>query len=263
MSYKICQVIFSANRVEYLTRTLDTQKLLDFSECNVDKIFFDDLPLNRNDRLITELVKSHGYQELHLHPVNLGLSVTWTEFWNLIKNRDYDYIWHQEDDVEILEPVKIVDLIKLLEDNPTFAQIVLKRQAWYSNEEPPKALDTDIITNIGRVELNTQLVFSPMASLYSIERVRFDYSTWYRENYPDTNLHSINFNEGMIGVALYGSQQLIPARLKNINGNNIINHIGEYFSGKRVLPDEPGYASFEKYDPDKKYNSRNGSEYQS
>jgi len=263
MTYKVCQVIFSANRVEYLTRTLESQKFLDFSGCSVDKIFIDDLPLNRNDRLITDLVRAYDYQELYLHPVNLGLSVTWTEFWNLIRGRDYDYIWHQEDDVEILEPVKIVDLIDLLKSNPSLAQIVLKRQAWYSNELPTQALADDIIVDIGRIEIMNQLVFSPMASLYSIDRVRFDYSSWYRENYPDTNLHSINFNEGMIGVALHGAQQLIPARLKNPAGHNLINHIGEYFSGRRVLPDEPGYQAFAGYDPDKKYNSRDGSEYQS
>jgi hypothetical protein len=261
MSYKICQVIFSANRVEYLTRTLESQKYLDFSGCTVDKIFIDDLPLNRNDRLITELVRSHGYQELYLHPENRGLSVTWTEFWNLIRDRDYDYIWHQEDDVEILESVKIIGLIDLLKNNPVMAQIVLKRQAWYSTELPTQALDNDIIFDIGRVELDNQLVFSPMASLYSIDCVRFNYSSWFRENYPDTNLHAINFNEGMVGVALYGSKQLVPARLKNSKGQNIINHIGEYFSGQRVLPNEPGYQAFAGYNPDKKYNSRDGSEY--
>ena len=99
---KICQVIFSTNRLEYLTKTLQGQKNLDFSDHQVDKIFFDDYPKDRNDSLVKQLVNLYGYEEIYLHKENIGLSATWTEFFNLIKSRYYDHIWHQEDDVEIL-----------------------------------------------------------------------------------------------------------------------------------------------------------------
>ena len=100
MTYKICQVIFSTNRLEYLTRTLRAQRNLNYYGCEVHKIFIDDYPKTRNDLMITELVKLYGYNEINLHPENLGLSVTWSQFWDLMKERDYDYIWHQEDDVD-------------------------------------------------------------------------------------------------------------------------------------------------------------------
>lgn len=259
MTYRICQVIFSTNRIEYLSRTLRAQQLLDFTGCEVDRIFIDDFPKTRNDLLISALVKSFGYKELHLHPVNLGLSVTWTEFWNLIRNRDYDYVWHQEDDVEVLEPVKITDLIRLLESDPTITQTVLKRQPWYFHETPSTALESDKIFEKYRYETGSY-IFSPMASLYSMDRVRYNYNQWYVDNLPnETDLHNINFNEGMIGKVLLMGFGKTSAHVKNSSGDNLINHIGEYFVGRRVLPTEPNAHLFAHFDPETRYNSRDGS----
>jgi hypothetical protein len=258
---KICQVIFSTNRLEYLTKTLHSQSLLNFDGCKVDKIFIDDYPKDRDDNLITSLVSSFGYKEIYLHADNLGLSATWTEFWNLIKNRNYDYIWHQEDDVEILQPIKILDLVDLLEQNSILSQVVLKRQAWYPHESDPMAFETDIIYKDFRLEKYNLLIFSPMASLYSMDRVRFPYSDWYGQFYPTTNFNKINLNEGMIGKALYEETKLLSGHLKSSSGRNLVNHIGDYFVGKKVLPDEPHYDQFSRYDPNKKYCSKTGNEY--
>jgi hypothetical protein len=260
MTYKICQVIFSTNRLEYLTRTLTAQRHLDFGDCQVDKIFIDDFPKDRNNVLISELVKCFGYNEIYLHEVNQGLSVTWTEFWKLIRDRGYDYVWHQEDDVEILETVHVKDLIRLLELDKDLSQVVLKRQAWYFTESESAALPTDWTFGHYRYEKGG-LLFSPMASIYSTDHTRFNYSQWYGENYPEENWSTINLNEGMIGKALYEAKRLVTAVIKNSEGKNYINHIGEYFVGKRLLPGEPHYEQFERFDPEKKYYSRDGAEY--
>jgi hypothetical protein len=257
---RICQVIFSTNRIEYLKRTLSAQRNLDFSDCEVDKIFIDDYPNGRDDLFISELVKFYGYNEIYLHKENLGLSVTWTEFWNLIRDRNYDYIWHQEDDVEVLESIRITELIEFLETNTTASQLVLKRQNWYPNELPPAALDTDLVFKNYRYEFNS-IVFSPMASLYSAKVMNFPYSEWYKITHPTTNYHLINYNEGMIGKALFNGLGLKSAHLKTKTGKNLVNHVGEYFVGKRVLPDEPHYDQFAKYDPLKKYNSKTGEDW--
>jgi hypothetical protein len=254
---KICQVIFSTNRVEYLKRTLKAQHRLNWEGCEVDRIFIDDYPNGRDDLFLTELVKAYGYNETYLHQQNLGLSVTWTEFWNLIRNREYDYVWHQEDDVEILESIKIMDLVVLLQQDPGLSQVVLKRQKWYPNEEESRALPNDWTYLNYRYERGS-LIFSPMASLYSTERVRFSYSNWYKQHYPDTNFSEINLNEGMVGKALAEGYGLVSGHLKASTGANLVNHIGEYFVGKRVLPNEPSYEQFAQYDPDKKYDSKTG-----
>lgn len=262
---KVCQVIFSTNRIDYLMRTLKAGRdNLNFEGCEVHKIFFDDYPKGRDNFFITGLVQMYGYNEIYLHEENKGLSVTWSEFWNLIRDRDYDYVFHQEDDVEVLYPVKVLDLISLLQQDTILSQVVLKRQKWYKEESETEALPGDWTFHMSdyhyRYEKNS-LIFSPMASLYSIDRVRFNYNQWFEINYPETNLNSVNLNEGLIGKALYESSQLISAHLKHASGSNLINHIGDYFVGKRVLPGEPNYEQFECFDPLKKYNSRNGAEY--
>jgi hypothetical protein len=250
MTYKICQVIFSTNRLDYLIPTLESQKNLNFYGCDVHKIFIDDYPRTRNNKLISELVKLFGYEELYLHQHNQGLSSTWSEFWKMIRERDYDYIFHQEDDVEILEPVLMTDLIEILERDPSISQVQLARQAWYFDEKDPEPQETDIIYKNFRYMKNSVL-FSPMASLCPAKVAKVPY-----EKYIDFNL-----NEGIIGKILYDEHQMVSANVKNYYGKNIIRHIGDYFVGKRVLPGEPGYENFGKYDPNVKYNSKDGSLY--
>jgi hypothetical protein len=248
--HKICQVIFSTNRLEYLIPTLQAQSNLNFWGCEVHKIFIDDYPKTRNDQMISELVKLYGYKEIILHKENLGLSVTWSEFWDLIKDRDYDYVWHQEDDVQILEPVLITDLIGLLNQDKQLSQVQLARQAWYSHETDPVKSDSDyMFKNFRYIKNNT--IFSPMASLYSIDKTRIDYR----------KIYDFNLNEGLVGQVLHQQQGLLSGNVRNFNGTKMINHIGDWFVGKRVLPGEPNYELFARYHPDKKYNSKDGSDY--
>lgn len=250
MTYKICQVIFSTNRLEYLIPTLEAQKNLNYYGCDVHRIFIDDFPKTRDNEYITQLVKSYGYDEIILHEENLGLSVTWSQFWDLIKDRNYDYVFHQEDDVKILEPVLLTDLIELLEREQLVSQLRLSRQAWYYNERDPELYDTDIIYKNFRYT-KSSLIFSPMASLYKHRITKI----------PFKQIYNFNLNEGLVGKVLYDQYGQVTAEIKNYYGKNIVEHIGEWFVGKRVLPNEPGYEQFAKYDPHVKYHSRNGAEY--
>lgn len=250
MTYKVCQVVFSTNRLEYLIPTLEHQSNLNFYGCEVHKIFIDDYPKTRNNLLIKSLVELYGYNEVILHEENKGLSATWTEFWELIKDRDYDYVFHQEDDIKVLEPVLITDLIELLEKDSEISQVQLARQAWYHHEQDPKSEPTDLIYKNYRYTKNS-VIFSPMASLYR--------HAITQENFK--NGHEFNLNEGLIGKQLYESKGLRSANVKNFYGKNIIEHIGKWFVGKRVLPGEPGYELFGHFDPDKKYDSKDGSDY--
>lgn len=251
MSYKICQVVFSTNRLEYLIPTLRAQKNLNYYGCEVHKVFIDDYPKTRNDSLITELVKLHGYNEILLHEKNQGLSKTWSDFYKHIKDRDYDYVLHMEDDVIVTQPVLVTDLIELLEKDSTISQVQLARQAWYNHETDPSASDSDFIYKNYRYRKEST-IFSPMASLcrYSTTQIPFE------EHFTQ------NVNEGIIGNLLYNKFGQLSANVRNYYGKCIINHIGEWFVGMRVLPGEPGYELFEKYHPDKKYFSRDGKDYQ-
>lgn len=250
MTYKICQVIFSTNRLEYLIPTLQAQRNLNYYGCEVHRIFIDDYPKTRNDLMITGLVKSFGYDEIILHEENKGLSVTWSEFWELIKDRDYDYVFHMEDDVTVLEPVLMTDLIELLEREPDASQLRLERQAWYFHEKDPIAEPTDLIYKNFRYTKN-HFIFSPMSSLYKLSTTQVPYRSFYDHN----------LNEGLIGRVLYEQFNQTSIHVKNYHGKQLINHIGDWFVGKRVLPSEPGYDQFAHYDPDIKYHSRDGSTY--
>lgn len=246
---KILHVIFSTNRIKYLTKSLESHKFLDYGDHEVTKLIIDDFPANRNYAIFELLCKTHNM--LHwLHPENLGLSVTWSQFFDWLKPLDFDYILHQEDDVVLLEPIKIDDLIEILNSDSKMASVVLQRQEWYHFETPPELLETDIPWNDGQYYYNkNEKVFSIIFSLY-----RKDIT-----NYPFREYWNFNLNEGMIMVYLNQFEQMYSANLKNNNGKNLILHIGEESIGKRVLKNEPNYELFAHIDPNKPYCSKTGS----
>jgi hypothetical protein len=255
MRHKVCLAVFSTNRPEYLSRTLEAQRNLDFADCAVDRILIDDMPRGRDDSEIRYLAKQHGYRELILHRENLSIGATWEELWARIRDRDYDYVLQQEDDVEVLQRVSVVDMISALEEIPGLSQVVLKRQPWYAHETASAALDSDTEFRDFRGEFtDAACFFTPISSLYPIARTRVDYRAWYRDNYPnEPALHTVNVNEAVIGKALLEGFGLRSMHLKDRCGGNIIRHIGEYTVGKKVLPGEPGYEGFACCDPCVKY----------
>jgi len=125
--------MWSVNRLEYLIPTLtSTKDLVDWGEHEVYGIFIDDMPNDRDDAFITQLAKTHGYDKIILHTENNGLAKTWEETYNLIKDNDYDFIWHQEDDLTLNQKIKIDDHIRYLNSNDSCYQTVLSSQVWYS-----------------------------------------------------------------------------------------------------------------------------------
>lgn len=244
---KIVQVIFSTNRLEYLIPTLRNMNNLNYYGCEVHKVIIDDYPRTRNNIMFTELCKIYGIDEIILNEENKGLSLNWTDFYKLIADRNYDYIFHLEDDVKILEPVLVTDLIELLEKDPEVSQVQLARQSWYHFEKDPSASAADYLYKNYRY-IKGSLIFSPMASLCPAEIV----------TYPITKEYGCTLNEGIIGRYMYEKLNKVSINVRNYYGKHIIEHIGEWFVGKRVLPNEPSYELFSHYDPNLKYYSRDG-----
>ncbi len=247
MVYRICQVVFSTNRLEYLTKTLKSQKLLDCQGCQVTKILFDDYPQGRCNATVTALAKSHGY-ELQLHEQNQGITGTWQHLFDIVKQQEFDYIWHQEDDAEILHPVKFQDLIEILQAYPLLSQVQLKRNNWYAHEtQPVTALPQDTVFKNYRIEHGNPY-FWMMASFYPAWIAR-EYDPVKQQAYPSESTLA-NFM-----LQKSGSQ---AGLLKTHTGNIMVNHFGEYSRGQRVRPGEPGWESFQYIDPRLDYNSRTG-----
>ena len=109
---KLLHVVFSTNRVEFLKKTFEANKKLDFSGLDVDHLFIDDYPLGRDNDSLAEFVVQNGYNEIIFHQENQGITKTWQELFNLVREKNYDYIFHHEDDVEVMYPLKILDLVE-------------------------------------------------------------------------------------------------------------------------------------------------------
>lgn len=245
---KVCHVVFSTNRIEYLTRTLEAQKKFDYTGVEVHKLFIDDYPLGRDNLEISKLVFSHGYNEVILHTENLGITKTWKELFDIVKSRDYDYILHQEDDVEILYPIKVMDMIEILENDKTLSQVQLKRNNWYEHEvEEIGPKDDDVIFKNYRCEKATPY-FWMLTSLYP---------SWICKE-PIFEETGYNPSESVIANYLQSKYNLGSGLLKTLDGGMMVNHIGDYFHGKRVSENEPGWEGFKYIDPNVKYCSKTG-----
>ena len=245
---KICHVVFSTNRIEFLKKTFEAQKKFDYSGLEVHKLFIDDYPLGRNDDFITKFAKSNGYDEIILHNENWGITKTWQQLFDIVKDRDYDYILHQEDDVEIMYPLKVMDMIEILQQDLTLSQVQLKRNNWYPHEtEEIGPKKDDVIFKNYRYEKATPY-FWMLTSLYP---------SWICKE-PILKETGFNPSEGIIADYLRDKYKIGSAVLKSEKGGILVNHIGDYFHGKRVDENEPSYEKFNYMDPKKNYCSRTG-----
>lgn len=243
---KILHVVFSCNRIKYLTKALQSWENIDYCGHNVTRLIVDDYPRTRNDAIFDVLSKFHNTL-LWRNADNFGLSVTWSAFFDWLKNQDYDYILHQEDDVVILNPIKIDDMIGCLESNSDIASVVLHRQPWYYYETDVKIEEGDVQYKNFWYSKNIK-TFPIIFSLYKKEIC----------HHPFRDYWGFNLNEGMIMVYLDYFKKMYSITLKGENGENLIEHIGEESTGKRILPGEPRYEHFAHMDPNKKYTSREG-----
>lgn len=243
---KILHVVFSCNRLKYLTKTIESWKHLDYGNHEVTRLIVDDYPRTRNNYIFDLLCKAHGML-YWLNPENKGLSVTWSAFWEWLQTQDYDYILHQEDDVVLLQPIRIDDLIECLETDPNMASVVLQRQPWYFTESETKIEPDDVQFRQYYGSRNNK-TFPIIFSLYRKNII----------NHPFRDYWKFNLNEGMIMVYLDHFEKMYSLALKGPKGENLIEHIGEESTGKRILPNEPRYEYFAHMDPNRVYTSREG-----
>jgi len=245
---KVCHVVFSTNRVEFLKKTFEAQKKFNYTGVEVHKLFIDDYPLGRDNDALVEFVKSYGYNEVILHEENLGITKTWQQLFDIVKDRDYDYILHQEDDVEIMYPLKVLDMIEILQQDPTLSQVQLKRNNWYGHEtEEIGPREDDVVFKHYRYEKATPY-FWMLTSLYP---------AWIAKE-PILERTGYNPSESVIAQYLQMQYNIGAALLKTDTGGMMVNHIGDYFHGKRVAEGEPGWDRFHMLNPDIKYCSRTG-----
>jgi len=245
---KICHVIFSTNRLEYLERTLDSLKKLDYSGLIVDKIIIDDYPQTRNDKQFLQFISKYKFDEVILNKHNLGITKNWQNLFDIVNNNYYDFILHQEDDVELLFDIKLKDMADLLNSNKNLRQVQLKRNNWYHTETEiigPKS--DDVIFSNFRYEIHKKY-FWMMFSLY--------HSWICRENILEETKQFPS--EISLGNFLFNKYNLYTALLKTKEGANYINHFGEYSQGTRISSGDQSFNPYKWIDPNHKYFSKNG-----
>lgn len=255
---KVCKVLWSTNRLEYLIPTLKSQRdMLDFSGCEVEGVFIDDMPKGRHDGTMYELAKNFGYTEIVLRPENKGLPHAWNDTFALLKERDYDYIYLSEDDVVFRQPIRMMDMIQILNDYKTVSQVCLTRQKWYDFEEETQALDTDIVmgNNLGlsqeyRGEFSDAYFWS-LASIFPRAIVDIPHAQLAEEK---------NLSEYVVAKSLR-TLGMKTCKLKTKYGENIVEHIGGYSVGKRAEPGDPRWEDFAAFDPYTKYSSKHGTKW--
>lgn len=251
---KICKLIFSTNRLKYLIRTLDSFRNLDFGNNEVYGIFIDDYPEGRDDSLIKTIAEHYGYDKVILHEQNQGLTATWKEAYEIISQMDFDYVWHQEDDVELLYPLHIETCTNLLKLDPNMVQVSLKRQIWYWHEQPVLLENDDLVyeTNFNHYRYNVkQQYFWTMASCYPhwITKEPIEQSTGHQPS------------EGVVMTYLVNKMNGYSAVLKCLDGSPIVSHIGEVTKGRRISKQgDPSWDIFVWMDPNKRYCAKTGKE---
>lgn len=248
MPYKVCHVVFSTNRINYLSRTLESTRKINYRHCEVTRVLFDDYPTGRNNKLVSVLAHAHDFKTQFLHQENQGITKTWQEMFEFVRAGDFDYIWSQEDDAVIMYPFKMLDLIEMLQEDKTLSQIQLKRDNWYPFEtEKIGPKDTDTIWGNYRIERGNPY-FWMMSTLYP---------AWIAK---EPILETTGHNPSECVVANYVSQNFGSSTglLKTAEGGIMVDHIGEYTKGKKVAEGEPGWEGFKSFDPNLIYDSRTG-----
>lgn len=290
---KICKIIFSANRLEFLIPTLNTAKdNLNWGDHEVDGLFIDDMPEGRDDNKIRELAESHGYNNIILHKENKGVGFSWHEAYDWLKGKGYDYIFHQEDDLKILRLTNIDDLIKVsLEKNLTTISFKYGGEVWYDpnakttpsynwktdNPNFNYLLDCEILKqkNIwkGEDEVsfdNMHLFFNVSCSLCNANNVLDAYQLA-----QDAGLgkNGISMQEGTFGefVTKVVGKSEWGLHIVDKDNNNLSEHIGDWSWGTISTLEEIEKEQYNDWqrakmtertlNPYKKYNSRDWSDW--
>jgi hypothetical protein len=241
----ICILFFTTSRYEYLIPTMESfNDNVDFGDNNIYKILIDDYPLRRNEDMLNLLVKKYNIDKLILNDENMGYSAAWKKMWEAIP-KNTDYIWHQEDDFTFNKKIDINNLMSLLENKKIqLFQIFLKRNIVFETNDYIEKIENnkcgeDVNINGQNLVLSNHY-FNSNPCLYPY---------WItQENYSGNPQETPIINH-LKQKYIHGYSAMLGAR----NDTNIINHIGMYTQGKKVLVGEPGWHWLKEYDPSKKY----------
>lgn len=215
---KICIIILTDGRNDYLARTLESLEtnVVFPQDASIYKILVDDWPVDREEKVIKKLAKKYKVDKVVLNDENIGIDKTVQKAWSLIPEGT-DYIWHQENDFEYLNPVNVSEMIQVLE-NPTIVQVALVRQPWFADEKDAGSL------------LKTRPARFRQASVSNIDVVI------HRDHFThNPSIYKAKWIEQMEGYSEYKFKDLLLSKngvlyfayLGKLEDSHTILHIGE------------------------------------
>jgi len=249
---KVLRVVISTNRIEYLTKTFESCNKIDYSGLDMHHLLIDDWPKDRNDKEFTKFILDYGFDEVILNKENKGIASQWDKIFEI--GKEYDYVFMHEDDVLINEPFVLNHLIILLQRDSHLSQIQLKREKWYDHEEEVKSKDNDWVFGDFRYERhNATSHFWGMMSIWPSSVC----------NYKITEETGYRLGENIIGWYMLAKHGKETGLLKTAKGLAMVEHIGEYTRGKRIMEGEPGWIEgiHDKLGDDDYYSKSNSKKY--
>lgn len=207
---RVLCLILTTNRYEYLEQMLTSMDShVDLEGIGIfDKVVFDDYPLTRDSTIMQKLCDAYRIKEVFSHDTNYGLPETWKEAWEYITTniKEYDYVFHVEEDVVFEKNIRLMDLIHAFVNSPLpTSQVFLKRHPCYAPE-------IDFISCIEAGSLGSSRddqrvyqnwYFVAMCSLYPVQTAARYSSEKYglpqedtiRKFYEDMGLTSLMFGQ--------------------------------------------------------------------
>jgi len=227
---KVLRVVISTNRTEYLKQTFESCNKIDYTGLDMYHLLIDDWPKDRNNKEFIKFVMSHGFDEVILNRENKGIACQWDKIFEI--GKDFDYVFMHEDDILVRHPFMLNHLIILLERDSHLSQVQLKRTKWYHHEKDVTSKDDDWSFGDFRYEkFDATPHFWGMMSIWP--------SSVCKENITEETGYRLG--ENIIGWYMKKKYSKENGLIKKKKGDAMIEHIGEYTRGKKIMPGEPGW----------------------
>ncbi len=144
MSRRICVLVFTDGRQGLLERTMRSfTNIMGAGHLVENTIIVDDSGDEEYHRWLKQRCDNDLHRDepergkLVIHPSRLGFAGTIHDTWVNHVPKDTDFIFHLEDDFELLPEPKtsFADMCAILEQNPHLVQVALVRQPWNTAEK--------------------------------------------------------------------------------------------------------------------------------
>ena len=123
-------VIISAGRKEYLQKTIESmKKYFQYDDKKTKWFIIDDYPESQEARAYIKNLK--GFDLKILNEKNMGLGYSLNRIYAKVES---EFIFHFEDDWEVLRPISVMRMIELLGQYTVTDQILLYRESFKPNE---------------------------------------------------------------------------------------------------------------------------------